>query len=994
MIKRTDLYASLRPHAEEMQVNLGEVLFYEGDRGDCFYYVVSGQLRVLTRNSNDQMQTQTLGYLFPGDHCGEGALLTGKPRRATVRAVEPTTVLKISQSNFHALVSEHRELTPYLLDQVRDIAYRNFTRFIELDTVNLQGAMQFFFQCLERKVIAAGEKAVWRDEEAKKLYLVGRGTLQMGEADHLAKRLKPGDFFGGIQRDEIAIETETEVVLYTLSHIDLARVLESAPQLIRVFEKTDQNEQEEPRETVPQNDRIKTIEIEPENTISDQSPRKLRTYITFPYIKQHDETDCGAACLGMICQYYGQSIGLNRLRDLANVSREGTSLSALAEAAENLGFLTRGVRIGYSEIGERDLPLIAHWEGYHFVVLYRISSKYAWIADPALGRRKISRKEFEDKWSKLALIFEYTDKVSNYRGRKSSFRRFFPLARPYLGILTEIMIASLVLNLFGLASPLFTQMILDQVLVHQDTGLLNLLLMGMIIIALFRIATSSLRNYLIGYVGARISISMLSHIYHHLLRLPLRFFALRRTGEIMTRFRESQYLRSLLTETAISAVLDAVMIFVYLGLMFYYHTTLTLWVLAFIPFSIILTLIYTPILKSINQRSFLARSEWSSLLIDSLRGIEVIKTLAVEKSTRWSWEEHLTQEIKIGFTAIKTNMLFGSLGQLNSVLGSTVVLWYGANLVIQGDLSVGQLIAFNMLSGSVLGPIMGLINLWPQIQLAKMGLDRLNDIYDMRTESSRNRNYSVQLTDVEGQIAFDNVFFRYGSGSTVPYVLSDINLDISPGQKVAVVGRSGAGKTTLVKLIPRLFDPTEGCVTLDSTDLREFDPGWLRRQVGMVLQEPVMFNATIAENIAIGVKDVDMDRLMEVSKLAYAHDFIKDLPMGYETKIREQGVGLSGGQRQRLSIARALYGDPKIIIFDEATNALDTESERAIQEGLDSMLEGKTAFIIAHRVSTVKDVDLILVLDDGNIVEQGTHDTLIAEQGLYYNLSGQQLQVV
>ena len=339
-------------------------------------------------------------------------------------------------------------------------------------------------------------------------------------------------------------------------------------------------------------------------------------------------------------------------------------------------------------------------------------------------------------------------------------------------------------------------------------------------------------------------------------------------------------------------------------------------------------------------------------------------------------------------------MLFGSFGQLNNALGSTIVLWYGANLVIQGDLSVGQLIAFNMLSGRVLGPIMGLINLWPQIQLAKLGLDRLNDIYDMRTESSRNRNYSVQLTDVEGHVKFDKVFFRYGSGSTESYVLSDINLDISPGQKVAIVGRSGAGKTTLVKLIPRLFDPTEGCVTLDDTDLREFDPGWLRRQVGMVLQEPVMFNATIAENIALGVKDVDMDRLMEVSKLAYAHDFIKDLPMGYETKIREQGVGLSGGQRQRLSIARALYGDPKIIIFDEATNALDTESERAIQEGLDTMLEGKTAFIIAHRVSTVKDADLILVLDDGNIIEQGTHDTLIVEQGLYYNLSGQQLQVV
>lgn len=991
-MKRTDLYAFLKPHAEEMRVDLGAVLFREGDTGDCLYYVVSGQLRAFTRDSDNQVQT--LGYLFPGDHCGEGALLTGKAHRATVRAVDPSTVLKISQSGFHALASEHRELIPYLRDQVRDIAYRSFTKFLKLDTVNLHEGMQLFFLGLERTVIAADQKAVLKGDTAKGLYLVGRGTLRLTTSGQSAKMHEAGDFFLlADQSDEIAIKTKTEVVLYALSHTDFAKVLECAPQIIQVFEEREPNDQKDQREVRPQNGRIDILKIEPEQRIADQSPRKLRDYIAFPYIKQHDETDCGAACLGMICQYYGQSIGLNRLRDMANVSREGTSLSALAEAAENLGFLARGVRIGYGELGDRDLPLIAHWEGYHFVVLFRINSKYAWIADPALGRRKISRKEFEAKWSNLALLLDYTEKVSRSRQRRSTFRRFFPFARPYFGILAEIMIASLVLSLFGLASPLFTQMVLDQVLVHQDTRLLNLLLMGMIMIALFRIATSALRNYLIGYVGARISISMLSHIYHHLLRLPMRFFALRRTGEIMTRFRESEYLRSLLTETAISAVLDAIMIVVYLGMMSYYHMQLTLWVLAFIPLSVVLTLIYTPILKSINQRSFLARSEWSSVLIDSLRGIEVIKTLAVERATRWLWEERLTREIKIGFGAIKTNMLFGSLGQLNSVLGSTVVLWYGANLVIQGDLLVGQLIAFNMLSGRVLGPIMGLINLWPQIQLAKLGLDRLNDILEMRTETARNRNYSVQLTETEGRITYENVFFRYGSGSTEPHVLSDINLEISPGQKVAIVGRSGAGKTTLVKLIPRLFDPTEGCVTLDDTNLREFDPGWLRRQVGMVLQEPVMFNATIAENIAMGIKDLDMDRLIEVSKLAYAHDFIQDLPMGYETKIREQGVGLSGGQRQRLSIARALYGDPKILIFDEATNALDSESEQAIQEGLGGMLEGKTAFIIAHRLSTVKDADLIIVLDDGTIVERGTHDALIAERGLYYALSGQQLQV-
>ena len=629
IMKRTDLYAFLKPHAEEVRVDLGEVLFLQGDPGDCFYYVVSGQLRAFTRG--DDNQVQTLGYLFPGDHCGEGALVTGNPHRATVRAVDPSTVLKISHSGFRALASEHRELIPYLRDQVRDIAYRNFTKCLQLDIVNLREGMQLFFQGLERTVIAAGQKVVLKGEPAKGLYLVGRGALRLTASGQPAKMHEAGDFFRGVSApDQIALETETEVVLYALSQADFARVLKKAPQIIRVFEENEKNEPEP--EALPQNGRVNMLKIEPEQRIADQSPRKLRDYIAFPYIKQHDETDCGAACLGMICQYYGLSIGLNRLRDMANVSREGTSLSALAEAAENLGFLARGVRVGYEELGDRDLPLIAHWEGYHFVVLFRVNSKYAWIADPALGRRKISRKEFEEKWSNLALMLDYTEKVSRSRQRRSTFRRFFPFARPYFGILAEIMIASLVLSLFGLASPLFTQMILDQVLVHQDTRLLNLLLMGMIMIALFRIATSALRNYLIGYVGARISISMLSHIYHHLLRLPMRFFALRRTGEIMTRFRESEYLRSLLTETAISAVLDAIMIVVYLGLMFYYHTSMTFWVLAFIPISVVLTLIYTPILKSINQRSFLARSEWSSVLIDSLRGVEVIKTLAFART--------------------------------------------------------------------------------------------------------------------------------------------------------------------------------------------------------------------------------------------------------------------------------------------------------------------------------------------------------------------------
>lgn len=323
-----------------------------------------------------------------------------------------------------------------------------------------------------------------------------------------------------------------------------------------------------------------------------------------------------------------------------------------------------------------------------------------------------------------------------------------------------------------------------------------------------------------------------------------------------------------------------------------------------------------------------------------------------------------------------------------------MILWYGASLVIEGSLSVGQLMAFNALIGNVMGPIMGLIGLWPQVQEARIALDRLNDVYDTPMEASRLGGQGLILRRVEGRLAFENVFFRYGVGSDEPYVLNDIDLTIDPGQKVAIVGRSGAGKTTLVKLIPRLFDPHEGRVTLDGMDVRDFDPGWLRRQVGMVMQEPFLFSGTITENISVGQTDVDMDRVIEVARLACVQDFVKDMPLAYETKVGEQGMGLSGGQRQRIAIARALYHDPKLLIFDEATNALDTESEQAIQGNLDLFLEGRTALIIAHRLSTVRDADVIVVLDKGHIVEMGNHDELMVQHGLYYHMCSQQLQVV
>ena len=993
-------------HLSGLRFGLGEIAIRQGQSGDGFYFVRSGCLRVMKQDREGS--SETVGYLFDGDHFGEGALLTGQGHRATVRVVEDSEVVVVSRDAFLKAVKKDVGLRAYFEDQVAYVAHRNFTRFLKGGSNQVpDGAMRAFWDHLEKRMVREGEVVVERGEACDGFYLIGEGLLDAVDEEGKHRDLNAGDFFGDRailtgQPSGFTIRAKTDCVFYFLSKryfnksiIEIKSLksgLEAGGVLWEEADCTDKKtEGHKKRGWWGKNGQnAQTVSM----VVHQKEPEKPSSTHTvkFPFLKQHDQSDCGAACLGMICKYYKMPIGLSRLRDISNVSRKGTSMAALAEAAERLGFVTRGVRTGFEALRQTALPIILHWQGNHFVVLFKIEKNFVKLADPGMGIRKLSREGFEKGWTNAALLLEYTNRVAENEASQSTFRRFLPLVRPFTGILIEILLASVVLSLLGLASPIFMQTIVDRVLVHHDRDLLNLMLTGMGVVALFQMGTATLRMYLIGYVSARLSLSMMSRFYRHLLALPLRFFALRRTGDLTTRFRENATVQRLLTGTTVSAVLDVVMLFVYLALMLYYNAELTLVTLIFVPLTVGLTLIYTPVLKSFSQRAFLARAEQSSVLIDSLKGIEVVKTEAAERVTRWQWEGRFAKEIQIGFQRLNMQMVFGAGGNLIHLLGNTVILWYGASLVMNGNLSVGQLMAFHALMGQVMGPIMGLIGLWPQVQEARIAMDRLHDVYDTPVESSRHRG--VLPKHAVGCVGFDHVFFRYGVGSDEPYVINDIDLRIEPGQKVAIVGRSGAGKSTLVKMIPRLFDPSEGHVTFDGTDVRDLDPAWLRQQIGMVLQDSFLFGGTIAENIAVGQSDVDMDRVLEVAKLAWVQDFVRDMPLGYETKVGEQGMGLSGGQRQRIAIARALYRDPKILIFDEATNALDTESELAIQGYMDLFFKDRTVFVIAHRMSTVRHADVIVVLDKGHMVEMGHHDELMLKQGLYYYLNSQKLQGV
>lgn len=717
--------------------------------------------------------------------------------------------------------------------------------------------------------------------------------------------------------------------------------------------------------------------------------RVIRRY---PFFAQQSGADCGAACLVMVARYWGKRFSVNRLRDISNADRNGASLRGLSAAAESIGFWTRPVKASLDQLSKQKLPAIVHWEGNHYIVVYEVTRKHLIVGDPALGQKTLSHREFKQGWTGYALLLQATVLLKEQQESTTPFWQFFELVKPHGLVLLEIFIASLFIQIFGLITPLFTQLILDRVVVQRSELTLTAVGLGLLIFSLFRVAMTGLRQYLLDHTAKKLDVALIVGFIRHTLRLPLGFFESRYVGDITSRVQENRKIQRFLTGEATSIILDLLTVFVYVGLMFWYSWKMALLVLVIVPPFFLLALLATPFLQRISREIFKAVVTESSYLIESLSGVRTIKSMAVEQTVRWHWEELLNQEIKTSFSGqVISNRLQIFSNSIHAV-ATTALLWFGASLVIQNQLTIGQLVAFNMLLSNIIQPFQRLTVLWNDLQEVVIAVERINDVLDYEPEEDLHSSARQSLPQLRGEIRFDKVTFRYHPESDIN-VLENLSFEVKPGQMVALVGRSGSGKTTISKLALGLYPPTDGRVLIDGQDLTSISLHSLRQQVGVVDQDTFLFGGTIRENISLGHPSASLEEIIEAAQLAGADEFIKKLPMGYETQIGEGGGMLSGGQRQRLAITRALLGNPRLLILDEATSHLDAESERIIQTNLNTILKDRTTLVIAHRLSTVRKADVILVLDRGVLIESGTHEKLMAKRGHYFYLNKQQLEV-
>ncbi|MBO9621155.1 MAG: type I secretion system permease/ATPase [Sphingomonas sp.] len=708
-------------------------------------------------------------------------------------------------------------------------------------------------------------------------------------------------------------------------------------------------------------------------------------------VPERGRVDPALLCFVLLAKFLGVPADPDQIAHNRGKGDDPYSLEDLNRIARQLGLIARlrGARV--AELGKLPLPALLQI-GDGAVLLLRVE-------DEAINPRYLIQRgdaERPEIWSGHDMDARFAGRVllltsrEAVAGEKRPFdvSWFIPALVKYRSPLRDVLIGSFFLQLTGLVSPVFFQLVIDKVLVHQSMTTLDVLAFGLAVILIFETAMSALRNWLFAHTTNRVDSELSSKMFRHLLSLPMSYFEARRVGDSVARVRELDRIREFLTSNSVTVVLDLFFTLVFFAVMFVYSPLLTLIVVISIPFYVAISMVISPVLRRKLEEKFRRGAENQSFLVESVTGIGTLKAMAVEPQMRDRWEKLFSSYTSIGFDVAKLANWGSHLIQLVSKLTTVAILYFGAKQVIAGDLSVGSLVAFNMLSGRVAAPILRLSQLWQDFQQIRISVDRLGDVLNTPAEPDHDAS-RASLPPIRGGVSFDKVRFRYRPDA--PEALRGISLDIRPGEMLGIVGPSGSGKSTLTKLAQRLYVPEQGRVLVDGVDLALVDPAWLRRQIGVVLQENILFNRSVRENIALADPTRPMETVMAAATLAGAHEFILQLSHGYDTQIDERGGNLSGGQRQRIAIARALINDPRILILDEATSALDAESEEIIQTNLAGIARGRTVIIIAHRLSAVRQCDRIITIEAGEVTEMGSHAELLAADGRYAQLYAKQM---
>lgn len=736
----------------------------------------------------------------------------------------------------------------------------------------------------------------------------------------------------------------------------------------------------------------------------------MMIYNSFPNYIQLDSMDCGPSCLRMIARYYGKGFNLQTLRDKCFVTRQGVSLLGISEAAESIGMRTQGVRITLEQLKcDMPLPCILHWNQNHFVVCYRIKRKRGiyrfFISDPAKGKYEMDENDFRKCWAStnklsvntgIALALSPTPKFYESEDdvllQNNNITHYLRYLLPYRSQFLQLLLGSLLGSVFSVILPFLTQAVIDQGVNNNDMNLITLILIAQLVLSLTQTGVGFLQGWISLHVNTRISITLISDFLMKLMKLPLHFFDTKNIGDILQRIGDHSRIQSFMTGSTISTVFSIFNFFVFAFILAYYSVSILLVFLIGNTLYVLWILFFMRFRRNLDNARFARAAVNQSNMVQLITGMQEIKLNNCEKQQRWVWESIQAKlfDITVKSTALGQYQQFGSI--IFSRITSLVISYLSARDVINGNITLGMMMSVSYIIGQLSAPISQLIGFAQSLQDAQISLERLNEIHNKKDEEQDVDSKLNNIPDKCG-MSMKNVFFSY-DGADTDYVLKDLNLEIPYNKVTAIVGASGSGKTTLIKLLLGFYEPNRGNIYIgEKMRLKDLNPHVWRRSTGAVMQDGFIFSDTIAHNIALGEDFIDKERLLYAVEIANIRDFIESLPLKYDTKIGMDGNGVSQGQRQRLLIARAIYKNPDFLFFDEATNALDANNERAITEALAGFYKGKTVVIVAHRLSTVQNADKIVVLNNGTVVEEGTHSELSNQKGAYYTLIKNQLEL-